>query len=391
MRWVFFTILFFLVIFFSVCVYAQNHVPPNTYVGKSLISFKSKNELLEFLAQIQDEPLTIRINKKIYRFDKHENGIYIDYSNTVRRAIPQSRFSFTQFIHSFTDQRLILPVIRFSPVFHAKMQALSTHYVSTGSATVLSNKLANDIIIRTGNTDPVPLPVRVVYPEENKLIETENVQKEKTADPIFVVLQRGDDTRSVVFQESMTIESLEKSLLGDTNDVRLDRDHFQNELKRITAERAVGGSPNYLLATTISVPNTNGAYASRYIEVDISQQKLFLWENTILVKTYPVSTGLYYPTPPGEYEILNKAQNAYSDIYRVWMPYWMAFYRDPKVNAYLGIHELPYWIDANGGEQRRPRNFIGAPHTGGCVSLDVGSAQEVYNWATVGTKVIIFE
>jgi lipoprotein-anchoring transpeptidase ErfK/SrfK len=100
---------------------------------------------------------------------------------------------------------------------------------------------------------------------------------------------------------------------------------------------------------------------------------------------------LYYPTPPGHYQILNKAKNAFSDIYYVYMPYWMAFYLDPKINAYLGIHELPYWVTNDGQQIRRPRDFLGSPHTGGCISLDVGIAEKVYNWAEVGTKVEIYE
>jgi lipoprotein-anchoring transpeptidase ErfK/SrfK len=138
-------------------------------------------------------------------------------------------------------------------------------------------------------------------------------------------------------------------------------------------------------------PNTEGEVAEKYIEIDLSQQKMYLWEGGENVAVHRVSSGLYYATPPGHYQILNKANNAYSYIYHVWMPFWMAFSLDPQVNAYLGIHELPYWVDGVGQEIRRPRDFIGSPHTGGCVSLDVGEAELVYNWAEVGTPVWIFE
>ena len=50
-----------------------------------------------------------------------------------------------------------------------------------------------------------------------------------------------------------------------------------------------------------------------------------------------------------------------------------------------------YWIDSNGETIRRPRDFIGSPHTGGCVSLDVGMAKIVYDWADEGMLVLIYD
>jgi len=137
------------------------------------------------------------------------------------------------------------------------------------------------------------------------------------------------------------------------------------------------------------VPNTDGSKAHKYIEVDISQQKLYLFEHGILKRSYSVSTGLEYPTPTGTFYIYNKNPNAYSSIYHVWMAYWLGFYLDPHLKASIGIHELPYWY-VSGVKKFRPRDFIGSPHTGGCIALDIGKAQEVYMFADIGTPVYIF-
>jgi lipoprotein-anchoring transpeptidase ErfK/SrfK len=99
---------------------------------------------------------------------------------------------------------------------------------------------------------------------------------------------------------------------------------------------------------------------------------------------------LEYPTPVGEFTILNKAGIGYSDIYDVWMPWWMGFNYSNELHAYFGIHELPYKLSGN-NVIRRPANFIGSPHTGGCVALGVGDAQEVYKFADIGTKVVIYQ
>ena len=111
-----------------------------------------------------------------------------------------------------------------------------------------------------------------------------------------------------------------------------------------------------------------------------------------MLKSYPISTGLYYPTPVGRFKIMNKALEGYSDIYNVYMPYWMAFYYGwaGGQDAYFGIHELPYWY-ADGERKQRPREFLGSPHTGGCVSLDIGAAKEVYDYSFVGMDVVVYE
>jgi hypothetical protein len=53
-------------------------------------------------------------------------------------------------------------------------------------------------------------------------------------------------------------------------------------------------------------PNSDGLIASKYIEVDISQQKMYTFAKGKLLKEYRVSTGLDYPTPVGEFTRLNK-------------------------------------------------------------------------------------
>jgi|GEM_PF-1764464 len=137
-------------------------------------------------------------------------------------------------------------------------------------------------------------------------------------------------------------------------------------------------------------PNSDGTLAKKYIEVDLTQQKMYLFQNGIMKKVYAISSGLEYPTPVGKFIIFNKATNAYSNIYHVWMPYWLGFYVDPKLHASLGIHELPYWW-SRGIKMRKPRENIGSPHTGGCIALDIGKAKEVYTFADIGTPMYIFD
>jgi lipoprotein-anchoring transpeptidase ErfK/SrfK len=137
-------------------------------------------------------------------------------------------------------------------------------------------------------------------------------------------------------------------------------------------------------------PNSDGSEAAQFIEVDLSQQKMYLWKGGRMERSYQVSTGLYYPTPTGEYAIMNKADNAFSAIFGVYMPFWMAFNYQNDIGAYVGIHELPYKL-VNGLKVYRFGNYIGSKKTGGCVALNPGEAKEVYDWANVGTRVRTFD
>lgn len=119
----------------------------------------------------------------------------------------------------------------------------------------------------------------------------------------------------------------------------------------------------------------------KYIEVDISDQVLKYYENGYLVDTAIVSTGKWsMPTPIGSFKIQNKNVKAYSNKYGLYMPYWMQF----DARGY-GLHELPEW--PNG--YKEGQDHLGVRVSHGCVRLGVGPAGKLFNWAEVGTTVII--
>ncbi len=138
-------------------------------------------------------------------------------------------------------------------------------------------------------------------------------------------------------------------------------------------------------------PSSRGELANKYLEVDLSQQKMYFFIGGSLYKEYRVSTGEEYPTPVGEFHILNKAPNAFSSIYNAWMPYWMGFKYAGDVKAYLGIHEIAYALDSKGKHIYRHGNYIGEMMTGGCVALQPGDSREVYNLSDVGMLVKIIK
>ncbi|MFH1597653.1 MAG: L,D-transpeptidase family protein [Patescibacteria group bacterium] len=125
----------------------------------------------------------------------------------------------------------------------------------------------------------------------------------------------------------------------------------------------------------------------KYIEIDISEQKLQYFENGFKIGEYPVSTGkVGMPTPYGEFKVMSRSLDAYSSKYALWMPWWQQF-----TSAGHGIHGLPYWKLSGGGVYKEGENHLGLRVSHGCVRLPWEGAEKLYNWSSTGTVIIIHE
>ncbi|MCX6764052.1 MAG: L,D-transpeptidase [Candidatus Moranbacteria bacterium] len=123
--------------------------------------------------------------------------------------------------------------------------------------------------------------------------------------------------------------------------------------------------------------------SGKYIDVNLKSQILSIFENGKPLDSFLISSGKRgMDTPSGEFKIYNKYPRAWSKKYGLYMPYWMAFIGDGS----RGFHELPEWP----GGYKEGANHLGIPVSHGCVRLGIGPAEKVYNWAEVGTPVIIY-
>jgi len=200
------------------------------------------------------------------------------------------------------------------------------------------------------------------------------------------------------------------SFLYDTGDMGPDIDGLTGDIASVLTERIAvytasvcgdsggrGGEsmevPSVPSSTvrveSVEVPGTNGTYADMYIEIDHSQQQMYVWEGGKVTREYGVSGFFDRYHFFGVFSIINKSDNAWSSIAKKWMPFWMAYYYDPAQSAWLGIHELVYWTDENGVFHEEGSDSIGPKKSGGCIRLDRGKAEELYNWAEVGIPVLI--
>lgn len=123
------------------------------------------------------------------------------------------------------------------------------------------------------------------------------------------------------------------------------------------------------------------------IEIDLRTQRLRAYEDDRPRFEFIISSGLPdYPTLPGRFQVLLKEPEAYATRWDLQMPYFMGIYLEGP-DFYNGIHELP--INAAG--QRLWSGYLGRPASFGCIILNVGDAQALYDWAPLGTLVIIRE
>lgn len=143
---------------------------------------------------------------------------------------------------------------------------------------------------------------------------------------------------------------------------------------QVTTASSKTVSPEFLLGRT----------PGRYIEIDLSAQRMHLMEGDQYHRTFIISTGKWdTPTPIGEFQIYNHHPNPYSKRYGLYMPNWMAITPDGG----YGLHQLPYWPDG----RVEGTSHLGRAVSHGCVRLGPGDSKYVYDWAANGTKVFIHQ
>ncbi len=121
------------------------------------------------------------------------------------------------------------------------------------------------------------------------------------------------------------------------------------------------------------------------IVVSLEEQRVRVYEHGQLIYDWPVSTGLPdSPTQRGVFQVLDKHEKAYASQWDLWMPYFITVY-SAGGGVENGFHELP--ILANG--QRLWEGALGHPASFGCIILGIPAAQTLYEWAEIGTVVVI--
>jgi lipoprotein-anchoring transpeptidase ErfK/SrfK len=141
--------------------------------------------------------------------------------------------------------------------------------------------------------------------------------------------------------------------------------------------RPTGGS----LDPTV-LPADSGA--GRRAVYSINRQRVWLVESDGTVsRTYLVSGRLDRPGP-GEYEVYSRSRNAVSFNGTERMEYMIRFAHGER--AAIGFHDIP--VDGTGAEVQTVQQ-LGQPLSAGCVRQAEADAIALWDWAPVGTKVVV--
>jgi len=140
-----------------------------------------------------------------------------------------------------------------------------------------------------------------------------------------------------------------------------------------------------LVIPSIDVLFPHPLVPGRRIDISLPEQRLRAYEDGQLIYDFVCSSGMTStPTIAGQFQVLFKERSAYASRWGLEMPYFIAVYQEgPDFSN--GIHELP--ITSYG--ERLWAGVLGWPASYGCIILNVGDAEALYNWAPVGTLVRI--
>ena len=142
--------------------------------------------------------------------------------------------------------------------------------------------------------------------------------------------------------------------------------------------------PGFPEAQTRLVEVENAITPPRRIEIDLSDQTLTVMENHQPIHRFIICTGrANAPTLPGRYEVLDKLPNAYASKWDIYMPLWLGIYW--AGGSENGIHALP--MTRNGTVLWRER--LGRPCSYGCIVVATEDQEWLYDWAELGTAVLI--
>ncbi|MFB2837213.1 L,D-transpeptidase [Floridanema evergladense] len=126
---------------------------------------------------------------------------------------------------------------------------------------------------------------------------------------------------------------------------------------------------------TSATSKSSGNVSGRWIEVNLSSQRLYAWQNGRRIYSIPISSGKRStPTRVGTYAIQTK--------YR---------YKTMRGPGYVAPN-VPFTMFYSGGYAIHGaywHNRFGTPVSHGCINLPVSQARKLFNWAGPGTKVVI--
>lgn len=182
------------------------------------------------------------------------------------------------------------------------------------------------------------------------------------------------NARNIVDSDGKVLKAITEGkdgrVLGDTSTTASD-----------FAEKLGGGDSAFALPVTSTPFESTNLF--RRVEVDLSEQRTYLYENEKLVKSWAISSGKAgTPTDKGRFRVY--AQLRSQNMGR----------EDTTVKPFYYTPNVPYVTYYNGDEALHGTYWhsnFGTPMSHGCVNMPIDAAKFVWEWTTKGTEVWVHD
>jgi lipoprotein-anchoring transpeptidase ErfK/SrfK len=207
-------------------------------------------------------------------------------------------------------------------------------------------------------------------------------------DPDVYVVRPGDTLSSIAVRSGTTVAALVKANGIRNQNIVYNGQRLVLPGKSAAPAPALAGAPK-AAATGVSAPRAPDSLSvvtagplpagaptvGKWIDVNLSKQRLTAYEGNVAVYSTAVSTGKpATPTVVGKFAVRTKIRAQAMSGPGYYLP------NVPHVMYFIGGYAIhgAYW-----------HNNFGRTMSHGCVNLPLGAAAWVYNWASVGTPVIV--
>ena len=142
--------------------------------------------------------------------------------------------------------------------------------------------------------------------------------------------------------------------------------------------------PDRKPVATGDIPKSSGS--GKRVVLDLTAQQVWLVDTDGSEhRSYLVSASRYDNLEPGTYEVFSTSRHAVSWNHTETMEYMVRFTRGE--NANIGFHDIP--VSQDSGEQVQRLSELGTPLSDGCIRQDVEDAEALWDFAPVGTEVVV--
>lgn len=186
------------------------------------------------------------------------------------------------------------------------------------------------------------------------------------------------------------VKNINGEFISWNKDIVPDSSHLYENIFTLLKDVKDGRIPGKYEIPLKDIAGTDGKYAKKYIEVDNSKQKLYVWEDAVVTKEIFLSGPKYGFQVYGVFPIVDKGLAPIAPGGK-YMPYWMAFYHSLRQDSWYGLHGLIWWYGEDGKKVAESLENIGKRKSAGCIRMLKEDAKFLYEKFEKGDLVLIHE